>query len=92
MKCSVTFRHLKPSDPIREYAEEKIDKISELIRESLYSIHDLSRLKSSQVGEFYRMNMPFELGVEYGCRRFGAEPLRRKRCLVARARGSATTT
>lgn len=31
MKCSVTFRHMKPSDPIREYAEEKVDKLSKLI-------------------------------------------------------------
>ena len=31
MKCSVTFRHMKASDPIREYAEEKVDKISKLI-------------------------------------------------------------
>ena len=31
MKCSVTFRHMKASDPIREYAEEKIDKVSKLI-------------------------------------------------------------
>lgn len=31
MKCSVTFRHMKPSDPIREYAEEKIDKVHKLL-------------------------------------------------------------
>ena len=31
MKCSVTFRHMKPSDPIREYAEEKIEKLQKLI-------------------------------------------------------------
>src|SRR5258708_4655631 len=31
MKCSVTFRHIKPSDPIREFAEEKVDKLSNLI-------------------------------------------------------------
>jgi len=31
MKCSVTFRHMKPSEPIREYAEEKVDKLSKLI-------------------------------------------------------------
>lgn len=31
MKCNVSFRHMKTSDPIREYAEEKIDKISRLI-------------------------------------------------------------
>lgn len=31
MKCSVTFRHIKPSDPIRVFAEERIDKLSKLI-------------------------------------------------------------
>lgn len=31
MKCSVTFRHLKASDPIRAYVEEKVDKLSKLI-------------------------------------------------------------
>ena len=31
MKCSVTFRHMKPSDPIREYAEDRIDRITRLI-------------------------------------------------------------
>lgn len=28
------------------------------------------------------MNMPFELGVEYGCRLFGPSPLHTKRCLI----------
>jgi putative sigma-54 modulation protein len=31
MKVSVTFRHMKTSDPIREYAEDRIDKITRLI-------------------------------------------------------------
>ena len=31
MKVSVTFRHMKPSDPIREYAEDRIDKITKII-------------------------------------------------------------
>ena len=34
------------------------------------------------MGEFYRMNMPFELGVEYGCRLFGNSPLDSKKCLI----------
>lgn len=63
-------------------AENRIDKISGLIRESKYSIHDLSRLKAEKAGEFSRMNMPFELGVEYGCRLFGAPPLDEKQCLI----------
>lgn len=62
--------------------ENRIDKICALVRACQYSIHDLSRLQASQIGEFSRMNMPFELGIEYGCRRFGSQPLTRKKCLV----------
>jgi hypothetical protein len=62
--------------------ENRIDKICALIRECRYSIHDLSRLRASQAGEFSRMNMPFELGIEYGCRVFGAPSLKLKTCLV----------
>ena len=54
--------------------EKRVDKICELIRACQYSIHDLSRLRASEIGEFSRMNMPFELGIEYGSRRFGAQP------------------
>lgn len=62
--------------------ENRIDKICGLIRQSKYSIHDLSRLRAGGVGEFYRMNMPFELGIEYGCRLFGHAPMNEKRCLI----------
>src|SRR5215208_2301788 len=62
--------------------ENRIDKICALIRECRYSNHDLSRLRATQVGEFSRMNMPFELGIEYGCRVFGGSPLGTKKCLV----------
>ena len=66
--------------------ENRIDKICELIGKSKYSIHDLSRLKAGQEREFYRMNMPFELGIEYGSRRFGPPPLNQKRCLILEKR------
>lgn len=62
--------------------ERRIDKISALIQGCKYSIHDLSRLRASTAGELARMNMPFELGIEYGCRLFGSERLRSKKCLV----------
>jgi len=42
----------------------------------------LSRLKAEQVEEFYRMNMPFELGIEYGSRHFGSGMLGGKKCLI----------
>lgn len=62
--------------------ESRIQKICGLIESSKYSIHDLSRLQSSKRNEFYRMNMPFELGIEYGCRFFSRGRLGAKRCLI----------
>lgn len=62
--------------------ESRIGKICSLIRECRYSIHDLSRLRAGEIGEISRMNMPFELGIEHGCRTFGSAPLRQKQCLV----------
>jgi hypothetical protein len=62
--------------------EQRIDKICRLIRESKYSVHDLSKLKSKKSGEFYRLNMPFELGIDYGCRRFASNYLKDKKCLI----------
>lgn len=63
-------------------AENRIDKICSLIRDSKYSIHDLSRLKARRAKEFARMNMPFELGVDYGARLFGTDSLNSKRFLI----------
>lgn len=60
----------------------RIQKILRLIGESRLSIHDLSRLRATQAGEFYRMNMPFELGLDVGCRTFGGGAMRKKRCLI----------
>ena len=60
----------------------RINRICELIRQSKYSIHDLSRIRSTTEGEFYRMNMPFELGMDIGCKVFSRGLLKQKRCLI----------
>jgi hypothetical protein len=46
--------------------ENRLDKIVRCIEESDLSIHDLSKIKAEKEGEFSRLNMPFELGVDYG--------------------------
>lgn len=63
----------------------RIEKIISLIRESKYGIHDLSRIKADRRGEYFRLNMPFELGLDVGCRVFGRKPLREKKCLILEA-------
>jgi hypothetical protein len=62
--------------------EQRINKILSLILKSRYSLHDLSRIKSQRRGEFFRLNIPFELGIDYGCRRTAAGYLRKKKFLV----------
>jgi hypothetical protein len=62
--------------------EQRINKICELIEVSKYSIHDLSRLKSAKKNEFSRHNMPFELGIDYGSRRFAGKPFDEKKFLI----------
>ena len=48
----------------------RLDKIRQLIEASKYSIHDLSRCQAKQAGDHFRLNMPFELGLDYGCRQY----------------------
>ncbi len=62
--------------------EVRLEKIVELIRASRYSIHDLSRVQAAEAGQFARLNMPFELGVDYGLAQSGVKRFERKRLLV----------
>jgi hypothetical protein len=63
-------------------AANRLERILELIRSSKFGIHDLIRSKSITVGEFARMNMPFELGLDHACAVFGAAPLDQKSILI----------
>lgn len=60
----------------------RLDKIKNLIKASRYSIHDISRMVAKKRGDFGRFNMPFELGIDLGCRTFGGRMLRGKKCLI----------
>ena len=62
-------------------AQNRFDKILDLIEECRFGIHDLSRTELSPTG-LPRFNMPLELGLFLGCKRFGGEPHTRKACLV----------
>lgn len=61
--------------------ENRLEKIIGIMRESKYSIHDLSRCEAIRKGEIARLNMPFELGIDYGLRVSGGKFLS-KRFLV----------
>ncbi|MCD6105174.1 MAG: hypothetical protein J7J43_05315 [Thermosipho sp. (in: Bacteria)] len=66
--------------------EVRLMKIKELIDESKFSIHDLSRIKSSDKNEYYRLNMPFEIGLDLGCRLYNSDKkYRDKKSLILEA-------
>ena len=62
--------------------ETRFSKICSLINESKYSIHDLSRIKAKKRGEYFRLNMPFELGLDIGSRVFNSKQHKLKKCLI----------
>lgn len=65
-----------------EAGENRLDKTVEMVRNSKYSIHDLSRCYARNAGDCFRMNMPFEFGIDVGLRRSGTEPLNQKKFMV----------
>lgn len=62
--------------------QPRIQKLVSLISSSKFAIHDLSRLRAKKKGEFFRLNMPLELGIDFGCRTYGTSRFRRKKILI----------
>jgi len=62
--------------------ENRLDKIQGLIESSKFSIHDLSRCQATRKGEHFRLNMPLELGIDYGCKQFYGKGRDSKKFLI----------
>jgi len=62
-------------------ADIRIDKILKIISECKYGIHDLSRTEIGK-NKLPRFNMPFELGLDIACKKFGSPRQRQKRLLI----------
>ena len=60
---------------VSDSGQFRLDKITRIIKECRYSIHDLSKVKATKRGEYARMNMPFELGIDYGIRTMNKESM-----------------
>jgi hypothetical protein len=60
----------------------RIDKIMDLIEECRYGIHDICRTELDSKSKLPRFNMPLELGIFLGARRYGARAQARKQCLI----------
>ena len=67
---------------IDDAMQSRLDGIVDLISECRYGIHDLSRVRLDPTSKLPRFNMPFELGVFYGARRFGRKKQQQKHCVI----------
>ena len=63
-------------------SEVRIDKIYSIIADCRYGIHDISRTELDKGSGLPRFNMPLELGVFLGAKKFGIEEQERKKCLI----------
>ncbi|MEN3329714.1 MAG: hypothetical protein V7638_4521 [Acidobacteriota bacterium] len=62
--------------------QPRFDKILALIENCKYSIHDISRTEVDPNHNLPRFNVPFELGLDLGCKRYGKRHHKQKTTLL----------
>lgn len=62
--------------------EARLTKIFDIVAECRYAVNDISRTELDPVTGLPRFNMPFELGLFLGARRFGGKDQKAKRFLI----------
>lgn len=67
---------------IDDSGQARVEKILDIIEQSKFGIHDVSRAGIDRNTRLARFNMPLELGFFLGAKRYGSERDRQKRCLV----------
>jgi hypothetical protein len=78
-ECGFIARSAKEDE---DSSTPRVEKIYELIQESKYGIHDISRVTLDPKNRLPRFNMPLELGIWLGAKRYGNKRDREKRALV----------
>jgi hypothetical protein len=67
---------------IFDTSQVRIDKIGHIIADCKFGVHDISRTEPDTVTGLPRFNMPLELGLFLGAKRFGTGKQKLKNCLV----------
>ena len=79
LACGFRARCAKEMD---DAAQTRIEKLYNIIEQSRFGIHDLSRTELDPVNGLPRFNMPFELGLFLAAKRYGDDVQKKKRALV----------
>ena len=67
---------------VEDSGQARVEKILDIIEQSKFGIHDISRAGLDRTTKLARFNMPLELGFFLGAKRYGSDRDRQKRCLV----------
>ena len=67
---------------IDDASQVRIDKIATIIAACRFGVHDISRTELDTATGFPRFNMPLELGMFLGAKRYGRAQQRQKSCLI----------
>lgn len=67
---------------VEDSSAVRIDRIEQIITACKYGIHDISRTELDPIYHLPRFNMPLELGLFLGAKRYGRNRQKEKRCLI----------
>ena len=67
---------------VDDASEVRIEKITKIISDCRFGLHDISRTETDSATGLPRFNMPFELGLFFGAKRFGRAEQKSKICLI----------
>jgi hypothetical protein len=77
--CGFIARGAREQD---DGSQIRLEKLFVIIEACRFGIHDLSRVTLDAATRLPRFNMPLELGIFLGAKRYGAKPQTRKSCLI----------
>jgi hypothetical protein len=67
---------------VNDASQVRIEKITGIIGSCKFGIHDISRTEADILTQLPRFNMPLELGMFLGAKRFGSSRHKLKTCLI----------
>lgn len=79
LRCGFTPRCALETD---DASESRFVKIQRIVEDCRYGIHDISRTQTNGDPPLPRFNMPLELGLFLGAKRYGDDIQKRKRVLI----------
>lgn len=67
---------------VDDSGEVRFEKIQRIIAECQFGVHDISRIELDSQTKTPQFNMPLELGVFLGAKKFGGVRQKTKKCLI----------